>query len=237
MIEDIGGSVPEGWVRWSYALARPPGWLTSAEASVVDWYKQRVFDRGEGFSTSDELERIERAFIAEADRLGVRADAGSANNLLNAARLDLGLTSWAQIAGSAGSAAPTGAGALSAPLLDVIAANDAARIRAVSDAISLSGGNPGSGDDVRLLAAAAAMGITPARIDTRTTFAAAPSPVGAGNLSPRAVASAGFGGPMMAPISAGPMGSFEGGQLPSGGNNLIIWAVVIGLGVWLLMDR
>ncbi len=122
---DLGGSY--GGERWSYHLARPPAWLQSAEPSVIQWFHDQVYNRPD-LDPNATILSIEDEYRRESARLGVRADATSANVLLAYARLQLGLITWQQIANEAGTLAPTGAGALEAPILDVIASREQAAI-------------------------------------------------------------------------------------------------------------
>lgn len=126
MADDNPGGDYAG-ARWSYHLARPPNDLApdwpannGDEPDVTAWLHDNVYDQP-SLDPNATVARFVDAYRAEAQRLGVRADLTDWNALLNYVRLQLGTTSWAAIAGSAGSATPTGAGALSAPLLDVVA--------------------------------------------------------------------------------------------------------------------
>lgn len=106
--------------RWSLHYGRPPDarWLESpqVEAVFARIANDPTIDPGATLAGWDE------AFRAEAIRLGVRPDAGSANNIMQYARLLAGTITWQQIANEAGSATPSGPGALAAPYLDTLAA-------------------------------------------------------------------------------------------------------------------
>lgn len=150
-MEDLGGSY--FGERWSYNLARPPGWLVGASDAVVRWYHDNVFDRRD-IDPNASLASIEDTFRRDAARLGVRAPADSAGCLLAYGQLQVGETNWAEIAGGSGSAAPSGAGALAAPLLDVIAAQEAAAVSAyrATPGVPLSSAGTPEGTDATILA-------------------------------------------------------------------------------------
>jgi hypothetical protein len=143
MADDVGGSY--FGPRWSYHLARPPGWLEGAPSAAVGWVKNRVYDRSD-VDPNAELARIESAVRAEGARLGVRIPEDSGGALRLAAMLEVGATTWQQIASTGSSVTPSGAGALSAPLLDVVDAATQERIRTFREAVSLSGGEPDATD-------------------------------------------------------------------------------------------
>lgn len=135
--------------RWSYHLARPPGILGDAEPEVIRWFHDNIYDRPE-LDPNQQLANVIDAYKREANRLGIRVDETDWLNAENYARLQLGTTSWAHIAGEGGSAAPQGPNALSAPLLDVIHQVQEAAIAPLRAAEIAHGDY--LGDDVRLLA-------------------------------------------------------------------------------------
>lgn len=131
MAEDLGGSYDGA--RWSYNLARPPGWLAGESNAVIQWYHDNVFDR-QDIDPNATLAQIENTFRNEAARLGVRAPADSAGCLQWYGALQVGEADWKTIAGQTGSAQPSGAGSLSTPYLDAYAANQSTAIAALAAA-------------------------------------------------------------------------------------------------------
>lgn len=219
--------------RWSFHLARPPAFLAGADASVINWFKNRVYDRSD-VDPNAELARIEQAYRTEAARLGVRAAEDSASVLLAAAELELGLTTWQQIAGSAGSATPSGEGALSAPILDVISASDQERIRAFREAVTISGGDPDK-TDANVLAILgpsiqpATRSVNPAPVIVSPTLA---TPVGLGDRNPAAFGDVGpvpLSAPMYAPA---PLGGGGGG-----GVSPLILVALVGAAVYFMSQK
>jgi hypothetical protein len=137
--------------RWSIHLARPPGFLSGAEPQVVQWFHDNVYDRAD-LDDEATIQSLVTSYRAEAARLGIRGDESDGPAAIAYARLQLGLTNWAQIAGSAGSVAPSGTNALPAPLLDVVGAYVEQQIAPARNAEIAAGQY--LGDDVRLVAAA-----------------------------------------------------------------------------------
>jgi hypothetical protein len=158
--------------RWSFHYGRPPDprWLESPEVEQVflEMANNPAIDPGAT------LAQWEQAYIAEAARLGIRSDAGGANNIMQYARLRAGVISWQQIGSQGTSTTPTGAGALEAPLVDVIAAREQAAI----DQLRSSGGEWDS-TDANILAFLQSVG---ADFDSGLTRDLALSPVPAPEL-------------------------------------------------------
>lgn len=199
MAEDLGGSY--AGERWSYHLARPPGWLYDQDQSMIDFYHDEVFNRSD-LDSNATLARIEENMRREASRLGIRLPDDSAGVLRLYAQLQMGQTTWKAIAGYTGSATPSGEGALSQPYLDVYdqaatAAVDAARNnpQAIIDAggqalINSSGGVDAT--DATVLAWLEAHGLVLEGSIVRTpVLSPVPDPL---NREPTALAQTGGGG-------------------------------------------
>jgi len=120
---DLGGSYTGA--RWSYHYARPQGGWT--ESRAVEEYFHAVADNP-AIDPGATMAGWDEAYRAEAARLGIRSDAGSANNILNYVRLQVGELTWREIASKGESVSPSGAGALEAPYIDVIQAREQAAI-------------------------------------------------------------------------------------------------------------
>lgn len=131
--------------RWSFHYGRPPDprWLESpgVEQVFLSIANNPSIDPGATTAQWDELYR------AEAARLGIRSDAGSANNIMNYARLLAGELTWREIASKGESVAPSGAGALDAPIIDVIQQREADALEAIR-----SGGGEYDSTDANILA-------------------------------------------------------------------------------------
>src|SRR3954466_15468308 len=143
MAEDLGGSYYGD--RWSFNLARPPGWLADESAAVIRWYHDNVFDR-QDLDPNATTASIENSMRQDAARLGVRLPDDSAGVLRLYGRLQIGETSWAAIAGSDGSAATSGGGP---NLLDQIAAAQSQVLTSTRAAdLAAGGGYVGPGDNI-----------------------------------------------------------------------------------------
>lgn len=168
---------PTSIARWSYHLARPPDPRMAQDHDFGDWAKANIYDRPE-LDPNATVQSYVNDYRRTAADLGVRADETDANVLYSIYLLDTGRTTWKEIAGSAGSA-PTASG--EAPLLDVIAQQQAQAIDSYRTQI-VSAGGEADASDAAILANLESLGVqtyqlpASAALDLSAVYALPPEP-------------------------------------------------------------